>query len=284
MTLDWKSIRPLNGGRDKGFEELCAQLAQAEGPSGSTFVRKGTPDAGVECYAILSDGSEWAWQSKYFYELGDSQWSQIDGSVKTALKKHPKLVRYFVCVPVDRADPRIEGRRSAKERWDDHVAKWNGWASDRGMTVEFIYWGSHELLERLARPEHVGRIRFWFDVRGFDAAWLTARLDEAVLSAGPRYNPEVHVDLPILWEFEAFGRTDRFFDREKASARRIRRKLRAVEYADVPADPTVDAAIAVVSSKVQAVLTAIGAIDVQATGPLPFTAISMQIQTARESR
>ena len=140
--------------------------------------------------------SEWGWQSKYFDVLGDSQWSQIDDSIKTALKKHPKLVRYFVCVPVDRADARIEGRRSAKQRWDNHLAKWRGWASDRGMTVEFIYWGSHELLEQLARPEHIGRVGFWFDVRRFDAAWFRARLNEAVLSAGPRYSPEVHVDLP----------------------------------------------------------------------------------------
>ena len=283
MTLDWNSIRPLKGGRDKGFEELCAQLARAERPSGSTFVRKGTPDAGVECYAILSDGAEWAWQSKYIDGLGDSQWSQIDGSIKTALEKHPKLGRYFVCVPVDRADARIGGRKSAKERWDDHVAKWSNWASDRGMTVAFIYWGSHELLERLARPEHIGRVRFWFDVRGFDAAWFTARLDEALRTAGPRYTPEIHFDLPIMWEFEAFGRTDRFFDREKASARRIREQLRAVEYSEGAAEPTVDAALAAVSSKVQAVLTAISAIDVQATGPLPFRAISEQVRAAEEA-
>ena len=130
MKLDWKGIRPINGGRDKGFEELCAQLARAEGPAGSEFVRKGTPDAGVECYSVLSDGSEWAWQSKYVFELGDSQWSQIDGSVKTALEKHPRLVRYFVCVPIDRADARIEGRKSAKDRWDERVAKWSRWAAD----------------------------------------------------------------------------------------------------------------------------------------------------------
>ena len=65
MALDWNSIRPLNGGRDKGFEELCAQLARAKTPSGSTFVRKGTPDAGVERYAILSDGAVRGWRSKY---------------------------------------------------------------------------------------------------------------------------------------------------------------------------------------------------------------------------
>lgn len=282
MTLDWNSIRPLNDGRDKGFEELCAQLARAESPSGSTFVRKGTPDAGVECYTILSDGSEWGWQSKYVDGLSDSQWSQIDESIKTALEKHPKLVRYFVCVPVDRADARIEGRKSAKERWDEHVAKWSRWASDRGMTVEFVYWGSHELLERLARTEHIGRVRFWFDVRGFDAAWFTAKLDEALRTAGPRYTPEVHVDLPIAWEFEAFGRTDRFFDREKANARRIREKLRMVEYSEGASEPTVDAAVAAVSSKVEAILTALGAIDAQPTGPLPFRAISEQVRAAEE--
>ena len=110
-------------------------------PSGSTFVRKGTPDAGVECYAILGDGTEWGWQAKYVDELGDSQWSQVDRSINTALEKHSKLVRYFVCVPVDRADARIEGRKSAKERWDDHVAKWSRWATDQGMTVEFIFLG-----------------------------------------------------------------------------------------------------------------------------------------------
>lgn len=208
MPLDWKGIRPLQGGRDKGFEELCAQLARAERPSGSKFKRKAPPDAGVECYATLEDGAEWAWQSKYFSRLGASQWSQIDRSVEKALEKHPRLVRYFVCVPLDRADARIEGQKSAQDRWDDHVAKWNTWASDRGMTVEFTYWGSHELLELLTQREHIGRVRFWFDVQGFDAAWFTARFDEARRTAGPRYTPEVHVDLPIAREFEAFGRTD----------------------------------------------------------------------------
>ena len=283
MPLDWNSIRPLQGGRDKGFEELCAQLARAERPSGSEFKRKAPPDAGVECYAILEDGAEWAWQSKYFGQLGASQWSQIDRSVEKALEKHPRLVRYFICVPLDRADARIEGRKSAQARWDDHVEKWSVWASDRGMTVEFIYWGSHELLERLAQPEHIGRVRFWFDVRGFDGAWFTARFDEARQTAGPRYTPEVHVDLPIAREFEAFGRTDRFFDREKARALKIRKRLRAVEYSERAADPDVDAALGVVSAGVHAFLAAIGAMDAQAAGRLSFSALAEQVQSLKEA-
>ncbi|MDE2823835.1 MAG: hypothetical protein OXK79_10060, partial [Chloroflexota bacterium] len=275
--------RPLNGRRDQGFEELCAQLARSECPSGAAFVRKGTPDAGVECYAILSDGAEWAWQSKYVFELGDSQWSQIDGSVKKALAKHPKLVRYVVCVPIDRADARMERRKSAKERWDDRVVKWNKWACERGMSVDFVYWGSHELLERLARPEHVGRAKFWFDAPGFDATWFKARLDEALKTAGPRYTRELHLDLPIAWEFEAFGRTADFFDRERARARGIRAASRAVEYPRSAEDEAVDAALATVVSEVQSVLATIAAIDPRATGSLPFSSVSELIEAAEKA-
>src|SRR4051812_10615015 len=121
IVLDWNAIRPLNGSRADGFEELCCQLARRDRPPGSTFERKGTPDAGVECYAVLSDGTEWAWQAKYFDTLGPVQWPRLDKSVSTALDAHPTLVRYFVCIPLDRADARKEDQDSAKDKWDDRV-------------------------------------------------------------------------------------------------------------------------------------------------------------------
>ena len=58
VNVDWCSMRPLNGGRDKGFEEFCSQLARSEVARRARFVRKGSPDAGVECYAIFGSGSE----------------------------------------------------------------------------------------------------------------------------------------------------------------------------------------------------------------------------------
>jgi hypothetical protein len=61
-------------------------------------------------------------------------------------------------------------------------------------------------------PRHVRSMDVGFVHAGGDivsAAWFTARLDEALKTAGPRYTPEVHVDLPIAGELEAFGRTER---------------------------------------------------------------------------
>ena len=100
VSVNWTSIRPLDGSQRGGFEELCAQLARAETPVSAKFDRTGNPDAGVECYCTLADGDEWGWQAKYFVDaLGSPQWDQLDRSVRTALEKRPNLVRYLVCIP-----------------------------------------------------------------------------------------------------------------------------------------------------------------------------------------
>ena len=289
VNIDWNAIRPLNGARASGFEELCAQLARDEAPAGSQFVRKGVPDAGVECYAILTDNSEWGWQSKYFDYIGDSQWSQIDDSVRTAIDKHPKLVRYFICIPLDLADARITGRKSARERWNDYVAKWTQLASMQGMKVEFVYWGSHEMLERLAQPHHVGRVRFWFDVRGFDRAWFSARLEESLQTAGPRYTPEIHVDLPDGRELEAFGRTPDFFDTIKATARALRSRLRDVKTerhgrgTDAILPSEVHTSVAALIDAVEAVLAGFSQINVRPVGALPFSDLANQVMAAERA-
>ena len=227
MNLNWNSIRAIDGSQAAGFEGLVAQLAHTESPTDARFEHVGAPDAGVECYCVLKDGGEWGWQAKFFTStLNASQWGQIDKSVKTALDKHPALVRYYVCIPWDRPDARRAGQKSALQRWEERVSKWEGWAHERGMTVEFVWWGASELIERLSLPEHIGRLFFWFDERYFDRTWHDNRLKEAISAAGPRYTPEIHVDLPIAHDLELFGRTDAAVDRIKAIARDVRRDFR----------------------------------------------------------
>ena len=295
MNVDWHSIRPLNGARDKGFEELCSQLARSEIDDDAQFIRKGSPDAGVECYAIYENGSECSWQAKYFFTLGDSQWTQIDQSVGTALKKHPRLKCYVICLAMDLPDARVPGQVSARAKWNARVEKWTGWASERGMTVEFAYWGSSELLERLTKREHVGRVRFWFDATGFDDDWFAQRLGEASDTAGPRYTPELHVNLPIADRFEAFGRTSRFFERSISVIRGLANqwasacspgaaRLGSEEDLEVEAwikavtdDPVVRRGTASIGGAIEEIVAAGSEIEVQPNGMLPFGGVAEKV-------
>lgn len=50
-NLNWNDIRPINNSLNEGFEELVCQLARIEKiDSAVKFIRKGKPDAGVECF------------------------------------------------------------------------------------------------------------------------------------------------------------------------------------------------------------------------------------------
>lgn len=214
MAITWTDLRPWKGDQKTAFEELCCQLAAHEPkPLGAHFIRKGAPDAGVECYWTLPDGAEHAWQAKFFLQgVGRSQWRQLDESVKTALEKHPRLAVYTVCLPLDRQDPRLKDQEWFLEAWNRRVEKWKGWARQRGMEVEFTYWGDHEIWERLSREEHRGRVYFWFNRELFSEQWFDRRRNEAIANAGERYTPALNVELPIAKLFEGLGRTEVFFD------------------------------------------------------------------------
>lgn len=264
-------VRPLNGKQSEGFEELCAQLARAEIPAGTRFVRKGAPDAGVECFAILADGNEWGWQAKYFSRFGTKQWQELDESVETALAKHPALVRYYICVPLNRPDARVGRQQSALQAWDNHVRKWNGWVVAMGRTIEFVYWGESEILDRLAQPAHVDRVRFWFDTHVFNEAWFAARQQSAIDTAGARYTAELTIELPIADVFEVFGRTRHFTAELRAQAKAIRENFRHLfPDQEVLANSTIQAAYAELTEQLAKLLPAIGRLDVAPTGPLPL--------------
>ena len=216
IDLDFRTIRNHDGSRDNGFEELICQLAHLDPPNNASyFVRKDGAggDGGVECFWKLKDGSEYGWQAKYFLDpITSSQWGQINDSVEKALKKHPSLTRYYVCTPRDLNDSRKKGNngkqvRSALDIWREHVEKWSNIASSKGMQVEFIYWGKHDISMLLQRdqPEYAGRAYYWFGTpilttKDFERL---ARISEQ--SLGERYTPELHVHLPINETLKAFG-------------------------------------------------------------------------------
>jgi hypothetical protein len=229
MNIEWNKLRSWNGSQDNAFEELCCQLASSEKyPNSSQFIRKGAPDAGVECYWKAPSGEEFAWQAKFFTNVPTpQQWQQIDESVVTALKKHSSLVQYTVCLPLNRQDPRKEEESWFQDKWDERVKKWEAWASDKKMTVKFQYWGESEIFSRLTTSDQSGRYYFWFNEEYLGQDWFQNALAKTLANAGARYTPELHVNLPINQVFDGLGRTQDLFSRLASLTGEIKKKWKA---------------------------------------------------------
>lgn len=216
IELDFTRIRSFDGSKDGGFEELVCQLAHLNQPKqAKNFIRKDGAggDGGVECYWILEDGSEHAWQAKYFTDrLEGSQWSQIDDSVRTAIDKHPRLTKYYVSVPKDLNDSRKASRSgkqvvSSLDKWNQYVQIWTKLAKDKGINLEFEYWGRHELSMMLQRDEsnYSGRTLYWFNEPVLSIGTFTELANKSKISLGERFSEEYHIDLPIQKKVEGLG-------------------------------------------------------------------------------
>jgi len=230
--FEWKNLRSFKGSQQAAFEELCCQLALHEIPGDFKFIRKGTPDAGVECFGIAPDGSEWGWQAKFFEKLGTVQWRELDGSFITALEKHPRLVKYYVCIPIDLSDPRVDRGKSQFEKWTNIKQEWANRAIELGRTIDIEYWGNFEIFERLTSDKHKGRVYFWFKEEVFTSDWFQNHLDAAIDGAGPRYTAQLNVNLPISRIFDGLGRTPEFVNWVKLYLRDINKSFNWIRLDD----------------------------------------------------
>lgn len=215
LNIDFNNIRSINGSANDGFEEYVCQLAHREEILyKKKFVRCGKPDGGVECYWILEDGSIVAWQAKYFCRaFEDSQYQQIDRSVKEALNSHPNLKRYIIAVPTDPSDAHVTGRMSMKERIDRYVERW----SKINSHVTFDFWWLSDLIERLQKSSNQGMLRFWFGKHEFTDRDFFRFNEESINDLGKRYTPKLNVEVEVFQYFEVLSRGSSlrlFFDEE----------------------------------------------------------------------
>jgi hypothetical protein len=210
--INWNNIRPLNGSQQEGFEELVCQLARQERPeAGETFVRVGKPDGGKECFWQTPGGEIYAWQAKYFpASFTDTQWKQIEKSVTDTIDKHPGLVNYTICCPLDRPDGKVTGRTSLLGKWQQKVKSWETYASKKGMTVRFIYWGGSEMIKLLAKKRNEGLRYFWFNQEEFTDEWFTYKNNESIHALGGRYTADLNIELPLARCFDGLARDEQF--------------------------------------------------------------------------
>ncbi|QEY26614.1 NACHT domain-containing protein [Neisseria zalophi] len=211
MPINWGEIKPFQNSQNNAFEELVCQLAREEFGQSGHFTRIAAPDGGVEAICELEDGNLYGWQAKYFINsFTSSQWRQIQDSFEEALENYPNLIRYYICVPIDRNNASVQGRKSFLTKWHEHIQQWQQIAESRGRSIEFIFWGNSELTDLLSKPQNAGKRYFWFQEQELSDQWFEQYNNQAIANLGARYTPEINIDLPIALKFEALARSQSF--------------------------------------------------------------------------
>ena len=231
LNLDFNNIRSIKGSKSEGFEEFVCQLARKEKfPNAKKFVRKGKPDGGVECYRILEDDGIVAWQAKYFCKaFDDSQYQQIDRSVREALESHPNLKRYIIAVPTDPSDAHVTGRMSMKERIDGYVVRW----LEINPHVSFEFWWASDLIGKLQDPSNQGMLRFWFGEHEFTDEDLIRFNSSSIKDLGKRYTPKLNVEVEAVEYFEILSRGEalvRFLEEKLKQAEDVCGRIEKEKY------------------------------------------------------
>ncbi len=173
--INFSSINTFNKGPRESFEDLICVLARREKPANGIEFQPNDGcggDGGVEALWILSNGRKIGYQAKYFTTIGDSQWSQMDESVKQALKIHPELQTYIFAIPKNLTPPRGAKGKSQREKWDERVSKWQGWAEEKSIDLKFELWSETDLSEMLLREENVSLNKLWFGGDVLNDTWF----------------------------------------------------------------------------------------------------------------
>ncbi|WP_282027772.1 hypothetical protein [Ruegeria faecimaris] len=200
MQIDFKKIRAIDGKNSTGFEELVCQLAALDPrPDSAQFHRKGPgKDGGLECFVTFADGTEHGWQAKYSWAFDNNLERSLNASIQSALKKHPNLVKIFVCIPFDRSDPfsKTQTQLEAFENWRTKTA---AAATSQGRHLEIDLWDASALKTRLTHQSghHAGRILYWFDTQFLSASWFQDQFERSKAALGHRYTQQTNVELPI---------------------------------------------------------------------------------------
>lgn len=149
------------------------------------------------------------------------------------------------------------------------------------MNVEFAHWGESALISRLSKDEHRGRRFFWLSEEVFSLAWFANQISEATANAGPRYTPELNVDLPISRNFDGLGRTAVFYNRIAKAYGELRRH-NAHCYPQSFSEPAGEKLFLDLQSSMTELLKNLRDIKEPTSERIPFDAVITQLKVCSE--
>ncbi len=197
ILFDWSRLRSHHGSLQKSFERLTSVLAHHSNEFRETlkpgwrFVSNGVPDGGLECFWESPTGEIHGFQAKFFRNaLRSVQWQQITKSFDQAIAKYPKLVSWTLCLPQDLPNSPVNGKFSARQRWEAWVKKAE---TKSGHFISVHLWGDHHFTDELRRHEHIGTLKFFFDANVLAPESLSHHIATQIVLAGTRYQPVLHI-------------------------------------------------------------------------------------------
>ncbi len=200
MTIDFKDIEVKEyKSKNEAFEKLCNYIFRLYGEKNeyhAKFISNNGSggDGGVEAYWQFDNDDEYAIQSKYFIDgFDNAQVNQIKDSIDTALKYHPNIKKYYICIPIELTNKRNGKGLSQREKFENIKQKYN---------IEIILWDAFELKNFLLikSPEKSqGLIKYFFNKEIFTKTWFKDHFRNIQLQAGPRYSSENNIKQDIFY-------------------------------------------------------------------------------------
>lgn len=152
------------------FEELCCQLFEYCGKGQKQFddnwtycnIRGAGGDGGIEAYWTNESSTEcYAVQAKWFRStLTSSQWGQIRNSVQQAIKIHPHLTQYTICIPHNLTSSKTIAHGKTSQGED---AAWRIFKTEiekESPGLEVILWDESQINNLLVQHANEGLRRF----------------------------------------------------------------------------------------------------------------------------
>ena len=200
-NIDFKNIEVKEfKSKNEAFEQLCNYIFEIYGEKNgfeAKFISNNGAggDGGVEAYWKFDNEEEYGIQSKYFIDsFGNTQIRQIEQSINTVLKNHPKISKYFICIPINLTNIRNGKGFSQREKFENIQKKYKD--------IELVLWDADELKNYLFveyQEKCLGLIRYFFNKEVFTQKWFKNHFKEIEIQAGPRYSTKNNVKQDIFY-------------------------------------------------------------------------------------
>lgn len=196
--MNWDRFQTHGLAPDKAFEMLCNQLF--ENWCKETYNEKlycfspvngAGGDGGVESYAELTDKSIIGLQAKWFRSsMGDSQFSQIESSIRTSIQVRPNILTYIVCVPRDLTSKTGRKTKTESDRWEELILS----LKKEYPSVVVELWNDYRITKEMQRPSSSGINRYWFENTELDYSKFEYSFSKAKASwLSTKYVPDLNI-------------------------------------------------------------------------------------------